>query len=497
MVGTQKYERLRRIAVGGMGEIFLARDVARDVPVILKTLLPQVGEDETAASMFAEEGRLVRQLSHPNIVRVLDVLQDNGEPTIVMEYIQGDTLSGLLRLAKGASLHRPVAFAAMIAQAARGLHAAHAACDAAGRPLGIIHRDISPQNIMVSQDGVVKVVDFGIAKAAGRGTRTKTGVLKGKVAYMAPETVLGLEVDARADLYALGVVLWEVCVGRKAFDGKSDLELLTKVEARVLPPPSTLVPGFSPALEAIVLKALAPDPTKRIQTAAAFADALDAFVQSQPASNRVSLAEYVALVSGAQPAIAKSPQPTAVPADDPPQATAILPPTPVSSKKITRLRVTKLAETAGFRVGHAGPLVMMVFDGKTSLDQMDLLEQALTTVIMHHARYSTLALLSAPIFEKQPKGLNQRAQEIENRFERHIASKAMVVTPTGLAAVMIRSFLAAQSLMARNIPTRVFKSVNEGTAWLQGLPEQVPAIKAMEGLADALIDFAAVPTSAG
>ncbi len=185
-----------------MGEIFLAKDVATATTVILKTLLPQSGDDGAAARMFADEGHLVRQLSHRNIVRVLDVLEEGGEPTIAMEYIDGETLAGLLRLAKNAQLHRPVAFAAMIALAARGLHAAHCASDGAGRPLGIIHRDVSPQNIMVGRDGVVKVVDFGIAKAHGNATRTKTGVLKGKVAYLAPESVLGQVVDARADLYA-------------------------------------------------------------------------------------------------------------------------------------------------------------------------------------------------------------------------------------------------------------------------------------------------------
>ncbi len=173
----------------------------------------------------------------------------------------------------------------------------------------------------------------------------------------------------------------------------------------------------------------------------------------------------------------------------------MLPPTPVSTTRAQPgPRVTPLGETDGFRIGHAGPLVMMVFDGKAALEQMDLLEQALATVIRTHPRYSSFAVLSAPMIESLPKGLNERAQEIENRFEPHIVSKAMVVTRTGLAAVMIRSFLAAQSLMARNIPTRVFKTVDDGVEWVQGLHEQLPAIKSMAGLSLALTEFVTKPT---
>ncbi len=468
----------------------MARDVARDLPVILKTLLPQSGDDGSAARMFAEEGELGRRLSHRNIVRVLDVYEDNGEPTIAMEYIDGETLSALLRMSRETSQHRVLPFVEAIAQAARGLHAAHRACDEQGRLLGVIHRDISPQNIMVGRDGVVKVVDFGIAKVLGSGSRTATGVLKGKIAYMAPETILGQPVDARSDLYALGLVLWEVALARKPFEGKSDLQLLTNIEARTVPPPTTLVPDFDRALEAIILKAVSLAPAMRFQSAEALAEALETFLAAQPGAERLFIPDYVKLLFSAHHArqtTSSRPEPG---------ATAVLPPTPVSSRR-TRpggLRITQLAQTAGFRVGQSGPLVLMVFDGKTTLHQMDLLEQALTTVIAQHPRYSTLAVLSAPILEKLPDGLNERAQAIENRFEPHIVSKAMVVTPKGLAAVLIRSFLAVQSLMARNIPTRVFRSVDESTSWLQGLPAQLPSIKSMVGLSEAMTEFAAVPT---
>ncbi len=157
--------------------------------------------------------------------------------------------------------------------------------------------------------------------------------------------------------------------------------------------------------------------------------------------------------------------------------------------------VTLLAENEGFRVGHAGPLVLMFFDGRSTLTQMDLLEGALAKVVEQHSRYSTLAVLAAPLLEKLPAGLNERAQAIEDRFEKHIVSKAMVVTRTGLAAVMIRSFLAAQSLMARNIPTRVFKTVDDGALWLQGLPDQLVPIKAMVGLPTLITEFCSKPTS--
>ncbi|HEY4222347.1 MAG TPA: serine/threonine-protein kinase, partial [Myxococcota bacterium] len=246
-----RYQIIRRLAVGGMGEVFLARQsgvAGFDRLVILKSLLPDLALQDDFVNQFLDEARVAATLNHPNIVSIYEVGQWNGTYFIAMEYIRGDNLSRLQRASERAKRKIPLDVAAFIIHdAAHALDHAHKALDLKGAPLHIVHRDVSPQNIMVRTDGVTKVVDFGIAKAANRSSRTATGLLKGKVQYMAPEQVQGVELDGRADQFALGVVLWEMVAGRKLFQGGNDIDILRAVISAPIPRASSVVPDLPPA----------------------------------------------------------------------------------------------------------------------------------------------------------------------------------------------------------------------------------------------------------
>jgi serine/threonine-protein kinase len=225
-----------------MGEVFYA--VQKGIPgferpVILKSLLPDLAVQKELVDQFLDEARVAATLNHPNVVQIFEVGLWNGTYFIAMEYIRGRNLSQVLRRAIESGLDVPPSVVArVIADAAQGLHHAHTATDAQGRPLNIIHRDISPQNIMVRDDGVTKVVDFGIARASNRSTRTATGTLKGKLAYMAPEQILGEYMTPAADQFALGVCFWEMLVGARLFKADQNLHILKKVLEDPVPPPS-------------------------------------------------------------------------------------------------------------------------------------------------------------------------------------------------------------------------------------------------------------------
>jgi tRNA A-37 threonylcarbamoyl transferase component Bud32 len=227
-----------------------------------------------------DEARLASRIGHPNVVATLDVVAEENGKLVVLEYVAGETLSALLRLCREQRRAVPPRVAlAIVAGVLHGLHAAHEAHSVTGEPLGIVHRDVSPQNILVGSDGVARVLDFGIAKANERLSRTNAGEVKGKPAYLAPEQVRG-ESDRRTDVFAAGVVLWEALSGRRLFIAKEPHKLLEKVLEMVVPPPSVHAPpgphgGVEPELDAVVLKALERDPARRYPSAAAFALALE------------------------------------------------------------------------------------------------------------------------------------------------------------------------------------------------------------------------------
>ncbi|MFZ9889233.1 MAG: serine/threonine protein kinase, partial [Myxococcota bacterium] len=262
-----KYAVLRRLAIGGMGEVFLARQtgvLGFDRLVILKSLLPELAEQEGFVEQFLDEARVVATLNHPNIVQTYEVGKHDGVYFIAMEYISGENLGRLQKLARKAERPMPVTVAVkVIHDAASGLDHAHKALDVHGRPLELVHRDISPQNIMVRGDGVTKVVDFGIAKASNRATRTATGTLKGKVQYMPPEQLNTEVLDHRCDQFALGVVLWELLTDEKLFGGNNELETIKNVLMAPIRKPSEVRPGLSAGLDDIVIRMLQRDRDRR------------------------------------------------------------------------------------------------------------------------------------------------------------------------------------------------------------------------------------------
>jgi serine/threonine protein kinase len=291
-----KYELLRKIASGGMGQVFLARERSSvERLVVLKLILPHLSEDEEFLSMFLEEARLVARLQHPNLVTILDLSEVEGRHCLAMEYVQGDDVRRLDKQARlKGRLLPPGLVLRIISEAAAGLDYAHKARDAQGIPLKLVHRDVSPQNILVGFDGAVKIIDFGVAKAAGSGHQTATGVLKGKYPYMSPEQASGHHVDARSDQFALGVVMWELLTGKRLFKGESDMMTLRLVKDCQVPPPSQINPRLPPGLDSLVLRALAPTPDKRYPDCAAFRLALeDYIIQLRMAASTAHLSAYL------------------------------------------------------------------------------------------------------------------------------------------------------------------------------------------------------------
>ena len=265
-----KYEKIRRIAVGGMGEVFLARQVGvLDRLVILKSLRHDLAQERDFVDQFLDEARVAATLNHPHIVAIYDVGEFGGTYFIAMEYIAGEDLSKLWYAAARAGVGLPFQVSVrVIYEAALGLDHAHRARDTRGQALMIVHRDVSPQNIMVRGDGVTKLVDFGIAKAANKASRTQAGMVKGKLQYMSPEQVRGEKLDGRSDQFSLGVVLWEMCTGRRLFKAENELQTLQKIVQAPIPLPSAIVPGFPAELEDTILRMLERLPEKRFKSLA-------------------------------------------------------------------------------------------------------------------------------------------------------------------------------------------------------------------------------------
>src|SRR5579872_5086494 len=264
-----QFEIVHRLGAGGMAEVFLAKKLGAEGTykvLVLKRILPAHGSSRRFRAMFIEEARLATRLNHPNVVQVYE-FQDFGEQGLLlaMEYVEGCDLGHLMSVAKAKGEKIPPWLGAwIIAEAAKGLHYAHEKKDEAGQPLDIVHRDVSPQNILLSFEGAVKIADFGIASA--RLLAEEQGVLKGKFGYMSPEQARGESVDRRSDLYALGVVFWEMLTGRPIHGGLGGEALLDIVRSGIVEPPTQYTPDIPPELEAIVLRALAPVRDERFAT---------------------------------------------------------------------------------------------------------------------------------------------------------------------------------------------------------------------------------------
>ena len=273
-----RYAIYDKIAQGGMASVHLGRLRAAagfSRTVAIKRLHPHLSEEPEFLKTIVDEARLAARISHPNVVPTIDVVSGAGELLIVMEYVRGESLSRLLRAAIARGGRPPFAVtSAIVLGALHGLHAAHEATSDRGEALGIVHRDVSPQNILVGVDGVARIIDFGVAKAAGRLQTTREGVIKGKVAYMAPEQLAATETTRRVDVYAMGVVLWELLVGRPLFRADSDAALVGVVMAGKVEPPSTLVPDLPSGLDALVMTALSREAADRFASAQEMADML-------------------------------------------------------------------------------------------------------------------------------------------------------------------------------------------------------------------------------
>jgi serine/threonine protein kinase len=277
-----KYYLLERINVGGMAEVFRAKAFGVEGferLVAVKRILPNIAEDKEFIRMFIEEAKLAVQLNHANIAQIFDLGVVDGAYYIALEHVHGRDLRGMFDRCRQLGEPMPVAQACfIIMKLCEGLDYAHNKRDQAGRELHLVHRDVSPQNVLVSFEGEVKVIDFGIAKAANKGNKTQAGILKGKFGYMSPEQVRGIPIDRRSDVFSCGIVLYELLTGERLFVGESDFSTLEKVRNVEILPPSTYNRRIPDELERIVLKALAKDPEDRYQNAIDLHDELQAFV---------------------------------------------------------------------------------------------------------------------------------------------------------------------------------------------------------------------------
>ncbi|MDQ3036368.1 MAG: serine/threonine protein kinase, partial [Myxococcota bacterium] len=294
-----QYEVLAKLRGGGMATLFLARRVGAAGfrrHVAIKVVHEHLASDASFVRMFVDEALLQARIHHPNVVHVEEFGEDDGQHFLVMEYVHGCSLAQLMTaLAKRDRRLTPEMATSIAIHVAAGLHAAHELRDEAGQLLGVVHRDVSPQNVLLAYEGHVKLIDFGVAKAKNRESTTG-GSLKGKLRYMAPEQAFGRGVDRRSDVYAIGIVLWEMLTLRKLFSAEEDLALLDMVRDPQIEPPSRFAHGISPALDAVVLKALAKNADDRYQTAQDFRRALAGAVPEAMLLDAPHLAELLAAV---------------------------------------------------------------------------------------------------------------------------------------------------------------------------------------------------------
>lgn len=274
-----RYEFLVPIAKGGMAAVWAARlkgtrGFAKTVAI--KTMLPTLSDDPLFEQMFLDEAQIAAQIHNPHVVEIMDLGEQDDVLYQVMEYVDGESLATVLRTARKKQKTFPIEIAVrIVTDACRGLHAAHELKSVDGTLMGLVHRDISPQNVMITYDGQVKLVDFGVAKAAGRtASETTAGQVKGKAPYMAPEQALGQRVDRRTDIFAMGIVLYQITTGKHPFRGENDIATLHNILHKDLPSPRFVDPKYPRPLEAVVNRALAREMDRRFSTAKEVADAL-------------------------------------------------------------------------------------------------------------------------------------------------------------------------------------------------------------------------------
>ena len=295
-----KYRIVSELGRGGMANVYLA--LARSAGgvsklVVLKALRQEIAEEPGALQMFLDEARLATQLNHPNVVQTYEVGTEGDRHVIVMEHLEGQPLSRIIRLAQGVDRQLTEGlFLHVIVGLLEGLHYAHELKSYEGEPLHLVHRDVSPQNVFVTYDGQVKVLDFGIAKAATTSTQTSAGVIKGKIAYMAPEQMSGATLDGRADVFSVGCMMWAGATGRKLWKDLTDVQIVKKVLGGEIPNPKSINPQCSDELSRIILKALAIDPEERYASARALQSDIEKYIEH--AGIQVKRRELGEFVSG-------------------------------------------------------------------------------------------------------------------------------------------------------------------------------------------------------
>lgn len=352
-----RYVVEQRLAMGGMAELYLARargPFGFSKRCALKFALQNLAQDPEFVAMFVHEARLLANLDHPNIAQVLDVGEFEGGPYFAMQYVHGRDLRQVMKALRGQPVELPVALR-VASQVAAGLAYAHAHTDDTGQPLGIVHRDVSPANVMLSYQGDVKLVDFGVAKSTVQDERTRRGVIKGKAAYLAPEQARGKLVDHRTDVFALGILLFETTTGRRLFRGGGDFELLRKVVEGEFPSPHDVCDDYPDELADIVMHALQVEPDERYQSAAALRHDLEGFARKHGIlASELDVAAMMA-------SLFEVPSPEAVPETATNAVTPVALPTNVSSAtSATGLGVAEELvgdepSTSQTRVAHPGP----------------------------------------------------------------------------------------------------------------------------------------------
>jgi len=276
-----QYRVVRKLAQGGMAEVFLGEacfDNGAKRSVAIKRILPSLAADPEFVGMLADEARIGLRIQHPNIVQVHDTGRSNGTPFVVLEYVDGADFATIIgtrrRIGKPLSVGDAVEAAT---QVCRGLSAAHSLCDADGNPLGVVHRDVTPPNVLVSRDGVVKICDFGLVKADNQQTKTEPGLIKGKFGYLSPEGARGAVVDARADIFSLGIILWEMLATQRLFLADNDYETVKLVQRAEVPSLCSLNSEVDDVLEDLIGRALTADPAKRYPSADSMCESLTAY----------------------------------------------------------------------------------------------------------------------------------------------------------------------------------------------------------------------------
>jgi serine/threonine protein kinase len=337
-----------RVAKGGMAEVFRARMIGVEgfqKTVAIKRILADMAGNDEFVTMFIDEAKLAAQLKHPNIVDIYDLGKIDRSFYIAMEYVEGHDLRDVLGRCRSSGVTVPVPLALhCAAQLASALDHAHTTRDFDKRDLGLVHRDVSPPNVLISNDGEVKLCDFGIAKALSKATHTRDGLLKGKLRYMSPEQASGREIDHRSDIFSLGLVLYEMLTGRKVFDGTSEAEILKQVRNPRVEAPSSVNPAVPPDVDRIVLRTLEADPSTRYQSAAAIGQALEAAIRGHGwAPDAAALAAFVR-DPAAPVAVATIAPPPVVPPPCPPKAPA---PPPLAPEPEPMSQIEVAAEELG------------------------------------------------------------------------------------------------------------------------------------------------------